>query len=201
MNNVTRFPLSVSRLLRSAFRFPLLLTGNGERRTGNGFIVLLLVALAALHFTPVTGAATPSPGVQLNVDNTSPRRVEEQTRKAVVRDYGAAWVALGKALDQNRPDQLGDLWTGFARQQFVAAIVQQKESGLRVRYVDNGHQLDGIFYSPEGRALELRDTAQLQQELLDGDTVVQSQKVTAHFLVVMTPTADHWQVRILQSVP
>jgi hypothetical protein len=61
--------------------------------------------------------------------------------------------------------------------------------------------LDGLFYSPEGSALELHDTAQLRQELLDGDTVVQSQNVTAHFLIVMTPTADHWQVRILQSVP
>jgi hypothetical protein len=179
MKNVFRFPFSVSRWL--PFGFPLL--------------------AFAVFFTAGIHAAAPGPRVQLNVDRTGPRNVEEQTRKAVIRDYGAAWAALGKALDQNRPDQLGDLWVGFARQQFMAAIAQQKSSGLRVRYVDSGHQLDGVFYSPEGSTLELRDTAQLQQELLDGDTVVQSQNVTAHFLVVMTPSADHWQVRILQSVP
>jgi hypothetical protein len=179
--------------MKNVFRFPSLVS----RWLPPGFLLLAF----AVFFTAGIHAAAPGPRVQLNVDRTGPRGVEEQTRKAVLRDYGAAWAALGKALDQNRPDQLGDLWVGFARQQFLAAIAQQKSSGLRVRYLDNGHQLDAVFYSPEGSTLELHDTAQLQQELLDGDTVVQSQKGTAHFLVVMTPTADHWQVRILQSVP
>ena len=58
-----------------------------------------------------------------------------------------------------------------------------------------------MFYSPEGSALQLHDTVTLQRELLDGNKVVATERLTAHYLVVMTPAADHWQVRVLQSVP
>jgi hypothetical protein len=46
--------------------------------------------------------------------------------------------------------------------------------------------------------LQLRDTAQVETQILDGGKVVGSDTATVHYIVVMTPTADHWQVRIMQ---
>jgi hypothetical protein len=136
------------------------------------FMAVLLIANTLL--LPVRLPAADIPGVQLNVENVGPREVEDQTEKALVRDYGAAWAGLGRALEQNQPSQLGDLWAGSARRLFLDAIQQQKQSGLRVRYLDTRHQLKAIFYSPEGNALELQDTAQIERQILDGDKVVDS---------------------------
>jgi hypothetical protein len=174
---------------------------RGRPITRSATALLGLVLAASGVFVSSKVIAGLEAGVRLSVERAAPRQVEEQTEKAIVRDYSAAWAALGRALEQNRPDQLGDLWTGFARQNFITAIQQQKQSGLRIRYIDDTHNLNAVFYSPEGSALELRDTAQLRRQLLDGDTVVSSEDLTAHYLVVLTPTSDHWQVRILQSVP
>jgi hypothetical protein len=139
--------------------------------------------------------------VELNAAQAGPREVEEQTERAVVRDYGAAWGALNETLERNQPERLQRLWAGFARQRVLAAIEQQQRSGVRVRYVDYGHRLSAVFYSPEGSALQLHDTAQMERQVLDGDTVVDAERVTLHYLVVMTPSSDRWQVRLLQSVP
>jgi hypothetical protein len=159
-----------------------------------------LVVLLALGSMPAV-AAGDAPQVAMNVDKAGPRQVETTTGNAVVRDYAAAWQDLARALDQNNPELLGNVWVGFARDQFARAIAEQKKAGLRTRYIDHGHQLEAIFYSAEGGALQLRDTAQLEVQLLDGDTVVHSEQVTAHYLALMTPTTDHWQVRLLQSLP
>ncbi len=160
----------------------------------------IMAAAMTLQAAPAAPPAAAASAVQLNVDNTGPRDVEEQTQRAIVRDYAAAWASMTQALENNDPSAVGDIWVGFARQKLLDAIANQKSAGLRVRYIDRGHQLQGTFYSPEGSALELHDTAQLEMQTLDGDTVVDSRQLTAHYLVVMTPTSDHWQVRVLQSV-
>ena len=80
-------------------------------------------------------------------------------------------------------------------------IKQQKKAGLHRRYVDRGHKVQAMFYSSEGSAMELHDTAQLQVQLLDGDKVVASQDVTAHYVVLMTAAENSWKVRVIQEVP
>lgn len=139
--------------------------------------------------------------IKLDIAHAGPRAVEEQTEKGILRDYAGAWNALSAALEQNNAAALGDLWVGFARDKFAQAIAAQKQSGLRVRYLARSHRLDAVFYSAEGSALELHDTAQLERQVLDGNEVVSSEEVTARYVVVMTPTSDHWQVRILQEQP
>jgi hypothetical protein len=157
---------------------------------------LLVLVLGTAHVQ----AADPAP-VQLNVANAGPRQVEETTERAIARDYAAAWRALALALDRNDPAALGDLLAGFARERYVNAVGAQRESGVHVRITSQQHNLNAVFYSTEGSALELHDTAQIEREVLDGNTVIGSENVTAHYVVVMTPTSDHWQVRILQSEP
>jgi hypothetical protein len=72
---------------------------------------------------------------------------------------------------------------------------------VRTRYVDHGHKLEAFFYSPDGGALELHDTADLEIKVLDGNNLVHSERVTLRYIGLMTPAADHWEVRVLESVP
>lgn len=153
--------------------------------------------LFLLLFTALSQAAD----IKLDIAHAGPRAVEEQTERGVLRDYAGAWRTLSAALEQNNAAALGDLWVGFARDKFTQAIAAQKQSGLKVRYLDRSHRLDAVFYSAEGSALELHDTAQIERQVMDGNEVVSSEEVTARYVVVMTPTSDHWQVRILQEQP
>lgn len=148
-----------------------------------------------------TVLAANSPSVSLDVQNATPRQIEDATEKAVARDYAAAWQAMADALDQNRSDLLGANFIGTSNDKLAETIKQQKQAGLHRRYVDRGHKVQATFYSSEGSAVELHDTAQLQVQLLDGDKVVASQDVTAHFVVLMTAAENSWKVRVLQEVP
>jgi hypothetical protein len=166
------------------------------------FRIACVVAFALLAFIGMRMNAAAITPVSLNVGDVGPRDLssEEQTQKAIVRDYGRAWKSLNDALSDNRPDLLGDVWVGLAKDKLLTQINDQKKSGLTTRYIDRGHKLDALFYSAEGSALQLRDTAQVETQILDGGKVVGSDTATIHYVVVMTPTADHWQVRVFQPV-
>ena len=77
---------------------------------------------------------------------------------------------------------------------------EQKKNGLATRYVDHGHHVSATFYSPEGSAVQLQDTAQFEIQLLDGSNVVSSQKVTRKYIAVVTVVEDSWKVRVLEGV-
>ena len=57
---------------------------------------------------------------------------------------------------------------------------------------------------PQGarvRLIELRDTATIETQIMDGNTLLHSDSAQVHYLVVMTGGADRWQVRVLETVP
>jgi len=165
--------------------------------------VALLLGMALLAFVGMRlNAAANGSNVSLNIGQVGPRDLssEEQTQKAIVRDYGKAWKTLNEALSANNPQLLGDVWVGVAKDKWLSQIKDQKTSGLSTKYIDRGHKLDALFYSAEGSALQLRDTAQVETQVLDGGKVVGSDTATVHYIVVMTPTVDHWQVRVSQPV-
>ena len=141
------------------------------------------------------------PEVTLNTQSSTPRQVEDTTQRAIARDYAAAWQALAEALEQNRPDLLAANFVGTAHEKLAQTIVQQKKAGLRQRYVDKGHHVNAVFYSPEGSAMELRDTAELQIQVLDGDKVLHSEDVSVHYVVLLTAAENSWKVRVLEAVP
>lgn len=160
--------------------------------------------LAALLISGVAGySAANSNGlkVELNSKNAQPRQLEDTTEIAIVRDYSAAWKALATAMNENRADALDAGFVGVARNNFAQAIEDQKKSGLRRRYTDRGHKLEVTFYSPEGSAMQLRDTAQYDLEILDGNTVVHREQVSQPYLVLMTVAEGSWKVRTLESLP
>ncbi len=158
------------------------------------FAIPMLVLLA------ICCAAQDLPSVQLNADNGAGKPLEDLTRKAVTRDYAKAWSTLAKAMDTNNADLIEGDFVGVAADKLTAGIEQQSKSGLHRRYVDRGHKLDVLFYSPDGTSMQLRDTARLEVQLLDGDKVLHSDNVTRQYISLMTPTEVRWKVRVLQEV-
>lgn len=162
-----------------------------------GLIVTTVVAFLPHHLV-----FADSPGaISLNVQNAGPRAVEDTTQRSVARDYAAAWKAMTEALDQNRTDVLGLNFTGTANDKLTASILEQRQSGLHQRIVDRGHNVEAVFYSPEGSAMELHDTAQVQLQLMDGNKVVRSEEATLHYVVLLTAAENSWKVRLLEAVP
>jgi hypothetical protein len=150
----------------------------------------------------VSGAgAVPAgnPKVALDISATSPRQVEDSTERAIVRDYGRAWHDMADALQQNRTDLLPASFVGIAQQKLADRISSQQKAGLSTRIVDHGHRVQAVFYSPEGSSMELRDTAQLELQVLDGGSVVSTQNLTANYIALMTVAEDRWKVRVLQE--
>ena len=162
---------------------------------------LLFVLLAALiaAATPVLAAET---GFAVNLDTSQaqPRHVEETTMTSVQRDYGHAWQTMAAAMEENNTGLLGSDFVGLAKEQLSQVISEQGKSGLKRRYIDHGHQVRVVFYSPDGSAMELHDTVRLEIQLLDGNKIVYSDQGTFHFLALMTPAENSWKVRLLESV-
>lgn len=145
-------------------------------------------------------AASELPAVNLNVGDAGPRQIEDTTERALQRDYAHAWGAMEAALDENRSDILSSDFVGVALDELKERVAEQQKSGLRTRFVDHGHQLQAIFYSPEGSAVQLRDTAHVEVQYLDGDKIVNSEQRTESYTVVMTAGENRWKVRVLQAV-
>lgn len=165
--------------------------------------IVLGMAVAALAFTSLPNrayAAEALPQVELNADNIGPRPIEELTSQVVTRDYALAWQTMSMALQNSRADLLDEYFTGWAKDNLSKLISNEDQTGVHIRYVDHGHKLEGLFYAPGGDAMQLRDTATLEIQTLDGDKVIHSDQVTLHYLVLMTPGADRWLVRDLQAV-
>jgi len=158
-----------------------------------GFICMILVR--DLRVLAKQGV----PRVQLHADNLGPRSIEDLTSKSIRRDYALAWQTMEQALEENRPGVLDGYFTGIAKQDLTQRVHSQIKSGLRTRYQDGGHQLEGIFYSPAGDVMELRDRAKLDIEVMDGGKIIHQEPVNVEYTVVMTPGADRWLVRELQA--
>jgi hypothetical protein len=158
----------------------------------------LIVGLVAL---PISYAADANVQVHLNTNKAGPRTVEPLTERGILRDYRFAWASMAQALQFNTLDPLEGPFQGDAKQWLRQTIASQRESSLSRRYADQSHQLEAVFYAPEGDVIELHDTAQYELQILDGNKIIQDQHVTMHYVVLMTPGADRWVVRQLQAVP
>ena len=104
------------------------------------------------------------------------------------------------ALEQNRRELIDESFVGYAYDKLQSQVQEQKKRGLVTRYVDHGHQVSATFYSPEGSAVQLQDTAQLEIQLLDGGKVVSSKNVTRKYVAVVSVVEDSWKVRVLDGV-
>jgi hypothetical protein len=164
-------------------------------------IVVLGAALPIASAMLLVGKilADGKPQVELSVKNAEPREVEDVTQKAILRDYTLAWQAISTSLAGNTTQLLNENLSGFALDKFTQRVKDQKEQGLHTRIIDHGHKVDAIFY--DGAAIELKDTASIETQVLDGGTVIHSDQAQIHYYAVMTGAEDRWKLRVLQSTP
>ena len=47
----------------------------------------------------------------------------------------------------------------------------------------------------------LRDTASIETQVLEGETVIHSDQAQIQYFVVMTSTEDRWKLRVLENAP
>jgi hypothetical protein len=157
---------------------------------------LVICAIAAAS---LTGSAQAT--VHLNQPDVSgTRTLQDQTATAAIRNYIQAWQGLGAALEQNRVDLLDRDFVGTAKDKLADTIRQQSAAGIQTKYQDLAHDIQIVFYSPEGLSLELTDSVEYDVQILDHDKSVGTQKVRARYIVVMTPAETRWRVRVLQAV-
>ena len=160
------------------------------------FLMLCAIVAAASNY----GAAQAT--VRVEPENLKgPRVLEDQTRTTVIRDYLQAWQGLHAAMDQNRADLLSADFVGTSKDKLADTIQQQAALGIHTRYQDVSHYLQIVFYSPEGLSIELTDKVEYDVEVLDHDKVTATQRVSARYVVVMTPAEVRWRVRVFQAVP
>ena len=178
-----------------------------SKATPNSSKAARLLVLAAGITLIVSGAvpmakrifADSKPSIQLNVNNAAPRQIEESTQQSVLRDYTAAWKGLSSALANNVVAPLNENFTGFALDKLSQRVKDQKQNGLTTRIIDHGHKVEAVFYSPDGSAIELKDTASLETQVLDGSNVIHSDQSQIHYYAVLTGAEDRWKVRVLES--
>lgn len=128
-----------------------------------------------------------------------PWPLQEQTRAAAIRDYLQAWHTVREALNSNDAGLLDRDFVGTARDKLAEAIEQQAALGMHARYQDKSHDIQLVFYSPEGLSIQLTDNVQYDVQVLDHDKVQTTQQVRAHYIVVLTPAEVRWRVRVFQA--
>jgi hypothetical protein len=143
--------------------------------------------------------ADSKPAVHLNAEKAAPREVDDAVQQAIARDYAAAWQALASAVNVNDPRALNENFVGLALDKLTQRIRDQRSFGLKTRILDRGHKVDAVFYSVDGSAIELKDTANIETQILEGNTVIHSDRAEIVYYAVMTGAEDHWKVRVLDS--
>jgi hypothetical protein len=159
--------------------------------------LIFVLAVFCINGPVQSTSADARPVVELGVEHTVPRAVNETVQQAVKRDYASAWQALETALANNNTAALNDNFVGFAQDHLARRIQDQRQTGLSTRIVDLGHRVEAVFYSPEGAAIELEDSATLETQILDGDTVIHSERTHIRYYAILTGAEDRWKVRVL----
>ena len=172
---------------------------SGSKLTHNRGKISVTVTLCFL-FSCATFAAESSPQVTLDANKANPRVVEPLTQRAIIRDYKFAWGNIDSALAANSHTPLNGLLAGTASDWLKGVVDGQRQSGVTSRYLNQNHKLEAVFYAPAGDVIELHDTAEYDFEIHDGGKAVHSEHAIVHYVVLMTPAADRWVIRQLQSV-
>jgi hypothetical protein len=164
------------------------------------FVTLGLIILAACSFSLAQSPSSSLPQLHLDADCLGPRAIEELTGTTIAKNYAKAWHDLALALDSSRSGELGEEFTGFAKDRLVKRIGDQQQTGIHVHIVDHGHRLKAIFYATDGTVMQLVDEAQLEMQTFDGEKLIDTQSAPRQYMVLMTPGADRWYVRDLEEV-
>jgi len=165
-----------------------------------GLFTSAFLLLGRLQSGPLQVSAATLPKVVLHAESVTPRAIEQRTGEMVTHDYAQAWQDFASCVDANRTDLLSELFTGEAKVRLMHLIADQRKAGIRTHYEDHGHEVKAVFYSADGGEMQLEDAAQLEMQVFDGQKMIYSASSPRKYLVLMTPGADRWYVRSLESV-
>jgi hypothetical protein len=143
--------------------------------------------------------AQPDVRIEPPANLQGPRALEEQTAAAVVRDYLQSWRSMIAALQQNRADLLDPDFAGTARDKLSETVQEQARLGLSTQYQDRAHDIQIVFFSPEGLSIELTDTVEYDVQVFDHNKPLTSEHIRTRYIVVLTPAEARWKVRIFQA--
>ncbi len=158
-----------------------------------------LILLTAASTAVAVASAQPTVRIEPPAHLDTQRPLADETAKAAIRDYLQSWQSMGAALDENRADLLDADFVGDAKNKLTATIQEQAKLGIRTQYEDRAHDVQIVFYSPEGLSIELIDTVDYDTQLFDHDKPQTKQQVHARYIVVLTPAEVRWRVRVLQA--
>ncbi len=162
----------------------------------------LLLIIFSVAATPFALWAEQAPAVHVEPANVQGSRpLEDVTATAVIRDYLQSWQALRAVLEQNRASLLDPDFVGTAKDKLTDTAHQQAALGIHTRYQDRSHDLQIVFYSPDGLSIQLIDNVEYDQQVFDHDKALTTQHVRARYIVVLTPAEMRWRVRIFQAAP
>jgi hypothetical protein len=155
--------------------------------------MLKSLLILCAFFTATSGIGSAQAAVLVEPPNLQgPRHLPEQTAAAAIRDLRAAF-------EQNRADLLDPDFVGTARDKLTDTIQQQANLGIRTHYQDRAHDLQIVFYSPEGLSIELTDKVEYDVQVLDHERVKTIQHLSARYVIVLTPAEVRWRVRVFQA--
>lgn len=158
-------------------------------------------SICVMLFPVLASLAIAEPNIRVNTSMpASPRPLEPQTEHAAVRDYVQSWQAMDSAFQQNRADLLGQDFVGGAMKQLSGTIRQQSALGIQTRYQDISHDIQFLFYSPEGMSIEFTDLVKFNVQVFDHGRLISSRIESTRYLVVMTPSEVRWSIRVFQAV-
>jgi hypothetical protein len=161
-----------------------------------------ILATTCALLMPVAAGLAAEPAVRIEPPQLQGSRpLEKQTENSVIRDYIESWKSLQQALDRNDPTKLDPAFIGTARDQLAKTIASQSRGGIHTVYRDRAHDLQIVFYSPEGLSIQMTDDVEYEQQVLDKDKVLATKIVHQRYLIVLTPSEVRWQVRIFQANP
>jgi hypothetical protein len=129
-----------------------------------------------------------------------PRELQPQTSTAVIRDYMESWKGFSSAMEKNQADLLNANFVGTAKEKLSGTIEQQSKLGIHAVYQDRSHDLQIVFYSPEGLSIEMTDNVDYDVQVFDHDSLKTTQHVHAKYVVVLSPDEVRWRVRVFQAV-
>jgi hypothetical protein len=172
------------------------------RKTGHRPEIWKPFLIVCSVFTTLFIWGSDQPEVRVeSTDSVGPRVLEKQTETAVIRDYLQAWHSLSGALEQNRADLLNRDFVGTAKEKLADTIREQAKLGIQTRYRDGKHDVQLVFYSPEGLSIQLVDTVEYDVQILDHEKLQATQHVRVRYVAVLTPTEVQWKVRVFQAEP
>lgn len=160
------------------------------------------LVLTISAFAAILPLSAEQPVVRVEPSNLQgPRVLNDQTKSGVIRDYLDAWQSMSAAFQQNRPGLLDRDFVGTAKEKLTDTIRDQVTMGISTRYLDQTHDLQIAFYSPEGLSIQLVDNVEFEVQVLDHGKVQGTRKMQGRYVVVMTPAEVRWRVRVLQGGP